>query len=129
MLQMFTIAKVERTEREYEYSNYPFTGKLKKAIEYIYELSDENGERYFIFHQRKTDPAMRQYKIMYVDAAKMESRDGTKYSAPYEGAYKVRRIYSKDEFAKTLSTQIENLATRQKADWIEVQRLMAIEKK
>lgn len=129
MLSKFTIAKVQKTEREYEYHDYPFRGEPKKAIEYIYELTAEDGERYFLFHQRKTDSQLRQYKNMYVDARKMESKDGTKYSAPHEGAYNVRRLYTKDQFDEEVRTRKEVLEKQQNTNAAELIRLAALEAK
>lgn len=128
MLHRFTITKVQRTKREYEYNDVSFSGgfsKPKKGIEYVVELTADDGERYFLFHERKTDPTLRQHRIMYVDAHKMVTGDGTKYSAPYEGAYKVRRYYDKESFAKEVSLQRDNLAKRQKTDAAELERLAA----
>ncbi len=109
MLKQFTIASVKRTKREYEYYDvfltHSVTSRARKGIEYTVELTAENGDRYFLFHERKTDPTLRQYRDMFVDAAKMVSGDGTKFSPEDEGAYKVRRYYTKEEFREAVALQ------------------------
>jgi hypothetical protein len=129
MLLKFTIASAKRTKREYTYQNFSFSGgfsKDKKGIEYTVELAAADGERYFIFHQPKADATMRQYRVMYVDARKMVSADGTKYSPEQEGAYNVKRIYTKDEFDRELNAQRERLVSRQHSDAEELQRIASL---
>jgi hypothetical protein len=126
MLLRFTIASVTRTRREYKYQEFSFSGgfsKDKKGVEYIVTLIADDGEKFRIYHQPKTDPTMRPYKIMYVDARRMVSRDGTKYSPEDEGVYHIRRLYSKEQFAKEVAAQRERILERQKADAAELERL------
>lgn len=128
MLLRFTIASVKRTKREYKYYDVFFSGvgsKERTGMEYIVEIAADDGERYFLFHQGKSDPTIRQYRVMYVDAHKMVSGDGTKYSAPHEGAYKVRRLYTKDQFQKAVDERKANLTQQQKTNAAELERLAA----
>lgn len=128
MLLRFTIASVKRTKREYEYSDFSLSGgfsKTKKGIEYIVELTAEDGDRYFLYHERKADPTLRQYRIMYVDARKMVSGGGTTYAPEQEGAYTVRRYYTKEQFQTAVVELRENIGKRQKADAAELERIAA----
>jgi hypothetical protein len=130
MLRKFEIVSVKRTQREYKYYDVFLSkdsvSKEKIGIEYEVFIEGNDGERYYMAHQPKTDPSLRPYKIMFVDAFKMESRDGTKYNASYEGVYKVRCTYSKEQFDKELGEQKERLMSRQQSDANELQRLAAL---
>jgi len=128
MLVRFTIASIKRTKHEYKYADFSISNgfsKEKTGIEYVVELTAENGDRFFMFHQRKTDATMRQYRVMYVDATHMVSDEYSKYSPEHEGAYKVRRTYTKEDFLENVGLQKVNLAKRQKTDAAELERLAA----
>jgi len=142
MLVKFTIHSVKKTKRQYEYQDVGLGGKhcvqfgkLQKAWEWEYEITSTDGDKYFLFHEKKPDPTIRQYRNCYGNARKMVSESGlggSKYSEQHEGGYKlewtrhpiiVKALDTKEVFEKALKLQIELEKKRVEHSQNEIARL------
>lgn len=139
MLVKFTIHSVKSKKSKYQYSSFNLGNlafsKEKEAWEWTYEITSTDGERYFLFHEKKPDRTIRPYRNCYGNARLMKSDGSSKYSAEHEGAYRleytrhpmlVKALDTKEVFEKAARLEIERRKEQIASSQAEIARLESL---